>query len=101
MFHWFLSGTSYIIHIVSSNVSLLFAITIIDMCKQSGTLCIDSLHQFSFIQALLCTYHFVGFFTADNDISKQFKKLADALNVDHRFAHTTNKDTLEKYKYSK
>ena len=43
---------------------------------------------------------FVGFFTADNDINKQFKKLADALNEDHRFAHTTNKDILEKYGYS-
>ena len=43
---------------------------------------------------------FVGFFTADNEINKQFKKLADALNEDHRFAHTTNKDILEKYGYS-
>ena len=43
---------------------------------------------------------FVGFFTADNDINKQFKKLADALNEDHRFAHTTNKDILQKYGYS-
>jgi len=40
----------------------------------------------------------VGFFeSADSEISKQFQKLADALNEDFRFAHTTEQSILDKY----
>jgi len=43
----------------------------------------------------------IGFFKSDSsDIAKQFMKLADALNEDHRFAHTYNADVLKKYGYS-
>lgn len=43
----------------------------------------------------------VGFFDSEgSDLQKSFQKLADALNEDFRFAHTTTKEVSEKYSFS-
>lgn len=39
----------------------------------------------------------VGFFDKDSSIKDQFQKLADALNEDFRFGHTSEPDVLENY----
>lgn len=42
----------------------------------------------------------VGFFSKEGtELQKQFKKLADSLSEDFRFAHTFNKETMTQYKY--
>lgn len=44
--------------------------------------------------AIACFYK-----QSDSDVAKQFQKAADALNEEFRFAHSSNEDVLEKYKY--
>jgi len=44
---------------------------------------------------------YAGFFSSsDSELSKQFKKLADALSDDVRFAHTFEADVAAKYGYN-
>lgn len=41
----------------------------------------------------------IGFFTTENELSKVFQKVADTLSSEFRFAHTFEKEVLEKYDY--
>jgi protein disulfide isomerase family A protein 3 len=46
-------------------------------------------------------FRIVGFFGSDDtDLYKKFQKLADALNEDFSFGHTTSKDIMDKYKHT-
>lgn len=41
----------------------------------------------------------IGFFTAENEMSKVFQKVADTLSTDFRFAHTFETSIMDKYGY--
>lgn len=41
----------------------------------------------------------IGFFSAENELSKVFQKVADTLSAEFRFAHTFETPVLEKYDY--
>lgn len=51
------------------------------------------------MKTLILSILFSGFFTTENELSKVFQKVADTLSSEFRFAHTFEKEVLEKYDY--